>query len=139
MRGLRLTLGALAAYAGAMGALFLAAQGVAARLLELAVPDPVAFRQWGVALLLLALLAALLATEPRRYRRLLWVPLVGLPFDSAVLGYELLAGSSGLRQVGAPMAINLVLFLLLVRFYPRGQAGWPPPPADAANHEARPL
>jgi hypothetical protein len=115
------TLIGLALYAGLPGLLYLVAQDIAAAVFDVEVSDPVAFRQWGVALLILALLAALLASDPIRYRRLLWVPLLGLPLESAVLASDLVGGTSGLRQLGAPLVVGLVLFVLLVLFYPRGQ------------------
>jgi hypothetical protein len=117
--GLRWTLVTLAIYVGLFGLLFLLAQDLAAALLEMELRDPVAFRQWGVALLMLALLAALLAADPIRYRRLLAVALLGLPLDTLVLGYDLLSGASTLRQHGLPLLLNAVLFALLVTFYPR--------------------
>jgi hypothetical protein len=117
--GLRWTLVALGVYVGLFGLLFLLAQDLAAALLEMELRDPVAFRQWGVALLMLALLAALLAADPIRYRRLLAVALLGLPLDTLVLGYDLLSGASTLRQHGLPLLLNAVLFALLVTFYPR--------------------
>ena len=126
--GLRLTLFALAGYAGLFGLLFLLAQDLAAALLEMELRDPVAFRQWGVALLMLAMLAALLAADPLRHPRLLWVALLGLPLDALVLAYDLLSGASTLRQHGIPLLLNAVLFALLVTFYPRARAGEPEAP-----------
>ena len=126
--GLRLTLFALAVYVGLFGLLFLLAQDLAAALLELELRDPVAFRQWGVALLMLAALAALLAADPLRHRRLLLVALLGLPLDTLVLAYDLLSGASTLRQHGLPLLLNAVLFALLVTFYPRERPAEPAAP-----------
>ena len=126
--GLRLTLLALAVYAGLFGLLFLLAQDLAAALLEMELRDPVAFRQWGVALLMLAALAALLARDPLRHRRLLWVALLGLPLDTLVLAYDLLSGASTLRQHGLPLLLNAVLFALLVTLYPRERRAEPEVP-----------
>jgi hypothetical protein len=117
--GLKLTLFSLAVYTGLLGLLFLLAQDAATVLLEIVISDSVAFHQWGAALVMLASLAALLATDPLRYRRLLLVPLLGLPLDCLVLGYDLLRGASTLRQLGAALLINLVLFAMLAFFYPR--------------------
>ena len=116
---LRATLVALAVYLGLLGLLFVLAQDLAAALHGIVMHDPVAFRQWGVALLMLALLAGLLAADPLRHRRLLWVALLGLPLDALVLAYDLLSGASTPRQHGVPLLLNAVLFALLVTFYPR--------------------
>ena len=118
--GLCATLIALALYLALLGLLFLFALDLAAAVLGIVVYDPVPFRQWGAALLILASLAALLAADPVRYRRLLLVPLLGLVLDSVILAYELLTGTSGPRQAAVPLIVNLVLFALLVIFYPRG-------------------
>ena len=136
---LRATLVALALYAGLPGLLYLLAQDLAAVVFAIEVSDPVAIRQWGVALLILALLAALLATDPLRYRRLLWVPLLGLPLESIVLAAELGAGTSGPRQLGAPLVISVVLFVLLVLFYPpdHGDAPDEVSDSDAVSHRWR--
>ena len=120
---LRATLVGVALYAGLPGLLYLLAQDLAAAVFAIEVSDPVAIRQWGVALLVLALLAALLAADPVRHRRLLSAPLLGLALESAVLAAELVSGTSGPRQFGVPLVIGVVLFALLVLFYPRGHGG----------------
>jgi hypothetical protein len=117
--GLRATLLGLAAYTGLLGLLFLLSHELAASVLEIQISDPVSFHQWGAALLMLALLAVFLATDPRRYRRLLLVPLLGLALDCLVLAYDLISGVSGPRQLVPPLAINVLFLLLLALFYPR--------------------
>jgi hypothetical protein len=117
--GLRATLLGLAAYVGLLGLLFLLSHEMAASVLAIQISDPVSFRQWGAALLMLALLAVFLSTDPRRYRRLLLVPLLGLPLDCLVLAYDLLSGASGPRQLVPPLVINLLFLLLLALFYRR--------------------
>ena len=115
----RLALILLAVYTGVLGILFLGDLNLAASLFEIRVTDPLPFRQWGASLLMLSLLAILLAGDPVRFRRLIWVALLGLPLDVVVLVYELVSGTSGLRQVGAPLVINVVLFALLAMAYNR--------------------
>ncbi len=117
--GLRATLLGLAAYTSLLGFLFLLSHELAASLLEIQISDPVAFRQWGATLLMLALLAVFLSTDPRRYRRLLLVPLLGLLLDCLVLAYDLLSAASGPRQLVPPLVINLLFLVLLALFYRR--------------------
>jgi hypothetical protein len=119
--GLQLTLIVLAIYTGLLGVVFLIAQDFAVAMLAIVIDDPVVYHQWGVALLILAAFAGLIASSPAHYRKLLAVPLLGLALDTLVLLYDLASGASGVRQLGAPVLINLLLLSSLAFFYRRGQ------------------
>ncbi len=118
-RQIRYVLIALTVYLTLIGLMFVFAQGLAERIFAIGIRDPSAHRGWGVSLLTLATLAGVLARKPLTYIGLLWLPIVGLLAASLALLYELLTGHSTLRQLGAPLVINLILAASLVYFYPR--------------------
>lgn len=64
---------------------------------------------WGAALITLALLAFVAASDVAKYGGLAWVFVAGLLLSVLDLAYYWYTGAYGARQVLAPVVINLVL------------------------------
>ncbi len=118
-RIIRYILIAVAVYLSLIGVTFVFFQGLAETVFAIGILDASAHRGWGVCLLILAALSVVLARRPLTYLGLLWLPIAGLLAASAAMVYDLLAGTPTLRQLGVPIALNLVFAALLVYFYPR--------------------
>ena len=118
-RIIRYILIAVAVYLGLIGLMFVFFQGLAETVFAIGILDASSHRGWGVCLLILAALSGALARRPLTYLGLLWLPIAGLLAASAAMVYDLLAGTPTLRQLGAPIALNLVFAALLAYFYPR--------------------